>query len=100
VSAVLDADDIDRIRHTEARLAGVRIAALARIPDYTLLPRHREFVRLIAAIAPETMNVKQQDHVLRLCWIYRAKIGRNLAPRCNPDDPIVTQLRQRERAHG
>ena len=101
LSAALDDEDAFRLAKVETEVLGLRQRALRTIPDFKLLSGgHRSFVRYVCGMAPEKLSDAQKDQVHRLCWLYRRSIPAHLAPKCNPDDPVVAEARRRERAGG
>lgn len=91
----LDDEDGFRLARTENELLSIYQRALAVIPRHLLLPRHLEFVGWVCRMAPEHVSERQRDHIHRLAWVYRSRLPRLLAPKVDPDDPIVREQRHR-----
>ncbi len=88
-------DDAARMAMSEQTVLRLTIAALGRV---TMLPGHPDKARLraLARIDLGRIDDAQIATMRRLAWRYRRQMPRHLAPRMNPDDPIVLALAARE----
>jgi hypothetical protein len=103
----LDDEDAFRLAYAQAAaheaakmLFERRVDALHLIPQYLVLPQHRRFIRHALALAPEMLSPAQREHADRLFWRYRRNMPAHLAPKVNPDDPIVREQRAKEIVRG
>ena len=80
--------DAVRIRYARVTLAGKQIAALRNL---RLPPGHRDAQLLRGLIRTDMSRISPEElHVLDgLCWRWRRHGLAHLAPKLNPDDPIV-----------
>ncbi len=95
----LDDEDAFRLVKTERELLGLYQRALRQIPAHLLMPSHRGFVQFCCRVAPENLSDRQAEQTHRLAWIYRSRLPAHLAPKINPDDPIVAEQRRKDRIH-
>ena len=47
---------------------------------------------MAARIASRGISEEERFHLFRLAWFYRRKLPAHLAPRMNPEDPIVMSM--------
>ncbi len=71
---------------------GLRMRALAMIAAHLVLPEHRDFIYYVCKKPVEHLSDRQRAHVTRLAWRYRRYVPPHLAPKANPDDPVVREL--------
>jgi hypothetical protein len=88
------AGDVDTAAQDAARLASaeteLRRVLIRALRDVIMLTDSDTAVRrrLVAADLARWTREEQRD-LDRLAWKYRRRLPRHLAPRLNPDDPIV-----------
>jgi len=92
VTPPLDAEDAWRVEHARTVALGLVMRALRVIDRRKLLPRHQDFIRYVCFMPVEHLSMAQRDHVLRLGRRYREHLPAHLAPKVNPDDPIVREM--------
>lgn len=89
--AVLEQDDLDRIRQTDLSVIARRMAALRQIP---LAPggADRRFVCAIRHRSPEQLSPDECHQLATLAWKHRRTLPRGIAPAMNPNDPLSPEL--------
>jgi hypothetical protein len=97
--ALDDAAAFAREVTTPAEVLGLRMRALARIAPHLVLPEHRDFLYWVCKMPVEQLSERQAAQVTRLAWRYRSRVPPHLAPKCNPDDPIVRELAAKGKIH-
>ena len=98
-SIALDDEDAFRMARTFNEVLGLRMRALARIDRHLLLPQHRDFVHWVCRMPIEQRSDRQRQQVTRLAWVYRRNLPNHLAPKVNPDDPIVREMSAKGEIH-
>jgi len=82
-------DDEERMAITMAPVMVTRIKALLGI---TLAPADAALVDGLTRRDPKTLTAEHRHWVQRLLWKYRRDLPRGVAPKLNPDDPIVREM--------
>ena len=86
------AQETDRIRRALDGARRIRLDALSHVA----VPNSHDAV--FARRDPAGFDDGDLRHLQRLLWHYRRVLPRWLAPRANPDDPIVIELETQDRA--
>ncbi len=85
---MMDAEDAPRVRRALCEEIAALCRALICVPR-PLWGRDDRFLEWVTRMAPDQMSEAQRDHLLRCAWRLRRYLPPHLAPRANPDDPIV-----------
>lgn len=93
----LDTPEQDAARQAASQRDFLRLV-VAALGQVRMLPGHPDQGRLrrlmqvdLAAITDEQIAALD-----RMAWRYRRQLRRGLAPKVNPDDPIVREIARRE----
>ena len=86
------AQQADRIRRALDGSRRIRLTALQSVA----MPNSHDAI--FARRDPAGFDDGDLRHLERLLWHYRRVLPRWLAPRANPDDPIVVELAHQDRA--
>ena len=89
--AVLEQDDLDRIRQTDLAVIARRMVALRQIP---LAPgsAERRFVCAIRSRSPEQLSASERHELAVLAWKHRRALPRGVAPSMSPNDPLSPEM--------
>ena len=94
----IDAEDIERARLAETKALRLVMNALVLIPE-PFWGRDRAFIGFVCRMAADQLTERQRQHVQRVAWRLRRYLPPHLAPKCNPDDPIVREMAMKRDAH-
>lgn len=83
-------DDAERLAIVLAPLMVERITTLLGLRVMTV--RDRELVQAMARRDPRTLTPDHRHWVQQLLWRYRRALAADIAPKLNPDDPIVREM--------
>jgi hypothetical protein len=84
-----DHDDAWRVQRAQQEARRSVMTALVCLDPRLLRPRDREFVDWACRASSTALDEGHAARVDRLAWRYRRLLPAHLAPRVDPDDPLV-----------
>ena len=91
----LDAEDVDRIERLDMERVRARMTAARALP----IPRGSAdgiFLRGIAGKRAIDLSAEQRHQLAVLCWTWRRRLERGVAPGINPSDPLSPEMLARQ----
>lgn len=85
-------DDPPRVLRALCDEVAAVCRALICVPR-PLWGRDDRFLDWVTRLPPDQMSDAQRDHLLRCAWRLRRYLPPHLAPKVNPDDPVVREER-------
>lgn len=83
-------DDEERMRITLAPVMAARIRYLLALT--VMAGKDRTLAEQLGRRDPKTLTPEHRHWVQQLLWRYRRALPAGVAPRLNPDDPIVREM--------
>nr|WP_294547660.1 hypothetical protein [uncultured Rhodopila sp.] len=92
------AEDRARMRKAQDKALGVVMNALVLIP-IPFWGKDKDFIGYVCRMQPDMLSERQREHVTRVAWRLRRYLPAHLAPKCNPEDPIVREMDRKGEVH-
>ena len=96
---MIDAEDRLRLGVAEDHVLQRTLHALRVIPR-PFYGRDAAFIRAVVGQRAEMLSDRQRAHLKRVAWRLRRYLPPAIAPRVNPDDPIVREIDRKELENG
>ena len=96
---MIDAEDRLRLGIIEDHVLQRTLNALRCVPR-PFYGRDAAFLRGVLGQRVERLSERQRDHLKRVAWRLRRYLPPAIAPRVNPDDPIVREIDRKELENG